>query len=696
MKMNLAQRLLIALFQLNVIDKYIQSEDGAQALHDIRGIIRELPESSQEMLEIESQIQMVDRENYHTIDEQKLADYKRYNLQLGHLQQQIESILFHEIDKIIKSETLRNKLKHKFIKQLSSIQKSTDFAADFANYQQNFTAGCDNIASYRERNQAIISLHKEKFAFYKSMIAIFFEQDFEQSGVTIDLFTKIHSDLIDIDEKIKLAENHEQQGDPSRFMEVIKELSKQLDSELANLLRGIACLNPRIKPTFIMNEVTSLEPAVTKLSELSQYRQALINVTTKIQNDLATGIYKAGQELVDTISSEKQAGAMWSLRDILNDFKEGDFIYGLSQGRSHLVGILDPNHDNMTISDTGDLNVSQLLMIDDLNHGFLGTGHYRMLQDHLAKGVGEFYNPNISQSQPGLIRQFHEFLVSQNRNIGDTAGPEYSQDRIKFACKKGVYFVTKELKNNIHFILDGIDMNMVANKTGPRDRVIDPVTGKPNRDITGAELRFIFRNQNDFEMMSHVKFWHKGKLVPPPWETQPEIWTNYRLKHNIGPIAEKMIDKQIEKIQLHLQASAHSAAATLKLNYKIRQYQNLKMKVQNAVRKNKDDVDILNLFKNYPKLAAELENKLNRNRDLAIIARNQENLTPVSIEDIKTSINSLITPPAKKEEPLASSIAASSSEHRARPVILKREKRKIVEEKPRKSSRQSRKPRSNL
>ncbi len=49
--------------------------------------------------------------------------------------------------------------------------------------------------------------------------------------------------------------------------------------------------------------------------------------------------------------------------------------------------------------------------------------------------------------------------------------------------------------------------------------------------ITGAEVRWLFRNRKDKAVQDHVQFWMAGKPCVPPWEQSPELkalWSTYK------------------------------------------------------------------------------------------------------------------------------------------------------------------------
>ncbi|WP_340608998.1 hypothetical protein [Xenorhabdus bharatensis] len=90
-------------------------------------------------------------------------------------------------------------------------------------------------------------------------------------------------------------------------------------------------------------------------------------------------------------------------------------------------------------------------------------------------------------------------------------------------CKGGLSWVSmsnSDLTRNmhIHFILDDINMDRVVNK---RDY-----------NITGKELRWLYRNRHEIRVAQQVQFWKDGTPTSPPWETEEALWENYRYMEN--------------------------------------------------------------------------------------------------------------------------------------------------------------------
>ncbi|WP_129953707.1 MULTISPECIES: hypothetical protein [unclassified Rahnella] len=88
-------------------------------------------------------------------------------------------------------------------------------------------------------------------------------------------------------------------------------------------------------------------------------------------------------------------------------------------------------------------------------------------------------------------------------------------------CKAGLFWVsTLQDNTTVHFILDEIDLNMVAEKSHPRDQ--------HGRSFTGVELRWIYRNRHNPQVMKKIQFWLKGSPTVPPWASDNSgFWQQY-------------------------------------------------------------------------------------------------------------------------------------------------------------------------
>jgi hypothetical protein len=191
-------------------------------------------------------------------------------------------------------------------------------------------------------------------------------------------------------------------------------------------------------------------------------------------------------------------------------YKPGDLLYGLAQNRGRLAAFFK-------------INQGAVYTIDQ----------YGIMSDDQAA--------TLAQNKLKFDREFIEALENgdKTRGIVDTDLNDasfWNADRnnainiAKRKCKAGLEYITQHTEHHIHFCLDGMNMVQVANKNydGKAGGVADSPgkwTGKWNekaRSITGAELRWVYRNRFNPRVQSRIQFWKLAGsswvACPPPWD----------------------------------------------------------------------------------------------------------------------------------------------------------------------------------
>jgi len=125
----------------------------------------------------------------------------------------------------------------------------------------------------------------------------------------------------------------------------------------------------------------------------------------------------------------------------------------------------------------------------------------------------------------------------------------WNQDWLRMAavakrkCKGGLDWITHNTTRHIHFCLDGLDLVAAASKSydGSSGGVADAPVGKAPigmdvytkaRSITGAELRWVYRNRNNSRVRAQVQFWRRkvswagGVRTTVGWEQCPPPWND--------------------------------------------------------------------------------------------------------------------------------------------------------------------------
>lgn len=127
-------------------------------------------------------------------------------------------------------------------------------------------------------------------------------------------------------------------------------------------------------------------------------------------------------------------------------------------------------------------------------------------------------DPFTNQRYAQFEQEFREFLRGNQKYKSALDSSGNNQD-IRRKAKAGLMWAVSSGRN-IHFVLDDLNIGNVINKQHKGKNADMPASGgKPkNRAITGAELRWIYRNRMSENVKNHIFFWLEGKLVLAPWE----------------------------------------------------------------------------------------------------------------------------------------------------------------------------------
>ncbi|MBR7651966.1 hypothetical protein KCX83_06470 [Brucella oryzae] len=191
-------------------------------------------------------------------------------------------------------------------------------------------------------------------------------------------------------------------------------------------------------------------------------------------------------------------------------FVAGDLVYGLFEQR----GVYANKYKEFFASKTP-MNISTIdqYAISDAERDMLERK--RIMPTNQAE-FSEFTSRH---------HKYHSILSSKFIRFEDRY--IYNDDVLKRKCKSGLGWMV-DSKMTVHFILDGINMTEVVNKSNIQDKRGCTSGGSTLRSITGAELRWIYRNRNDINVQRRVQFWNKGQPVSPPWfGVGKELWDQY-------------------------------------------------------------------------------------------------------------------------------------------------------------------------
>ncbi|MHC5234168.1 hypothetical protein [Brucella sp. LJL56] len=223
----------------------------------------------------------------------------------------------------------------------------------------------------------------------------------------------------------------------------------------------------------------------------------------------------------------------------------GDLVYGLSNSRFDY----SRNYSFFTESDST-RNISTI-------------DQYAMTNDEVL------FKENVGLKVPDRQGEFFESVAqhSKYKSILDTESIAL-RDRKSIIFKDAETAIGRKIKaglnwakdsqTRVHFILDGIDMDEVVNKT------LRFFSNRLVRPYTGSELRWLYRNRHDPDVQNVVQFWRDGKRVEPPWETDRELWTNYKPNNERAPLAtsEEFEDETMVATSSAVRVARHASDAS--------------------------------------------------------------------------------------------------------------------------------------
>ncbi|WP_434525282.1 hypothetical protein [Photorhabdus asymbiotica] len=148
---------------------------------------------------------------------------------------------------------------------------------------------------------------------------------------------------------------------------------------------------------------------------------------------------------------------------------------------------------------------------------------YPLWNDYFEAGIrnkkfniAEIFKETASQYNSDYYHAWH---------IGGNSAPRLLWKR---GSKLGIEIAASNQRTKIHFIIDGLKIEDVVNKTkGPA-----PLKAGPGESITASELRYAYRNRA--RLAGRIHFYENGKETIAPWDKDPELWQKYTPKNRSG------------------------------------------------------------------------------------------------------------------------------------------------------------------
>ena len=212
-------------------------------------------------------------------------------------------------------------------------------------------------------------------------------------------------------------------------------------------------------------------------------------------------------------------------------YNRGDMLYGLAGPRAELAAAMFIRNGEIHTIDQFDT------FADARPNGTPLNG--------LTYDAG--FNAAVAQATDDASR--HVDLNSQQQWQANPAGTGAVARR---KCKTGIDYVCRYTQAHIHFCLKGFDLVAAAGKSyngagasdNPVGKAHDRAWHQKTRSITGAEIRWVYRNRHDPSVANRVQFWDQvgggWNACPPPWDDDrrsAEIRAAFR---NYHPSVDRM------------------------------------------------------------------------------------------------------------------------------------------------------------
>ncbi|ETS29764.1 RHS repeat-associated core [Photorhabdus khanii NC19] len=228
--------------------------------------------------------------------------------------------------------------------------------------------------------------------------------------------------------------------------------------------------------------------------------------------------------------------------------ESGDLFYGLAPNRGRYIKSVNPDFNSESpdstpmIIDVYNNNISNTILskysvkklgklfndpkkyskdikvADNLRKDiFLSKrGHYPLWDDYFNAG-GENPKFNIANIYKDTISKYgSDYYHTWHTPTG--AAPKLLWKR---GSKLGLEIAANSEKTKIHFVLDGLDIEQVVNKTKGSDHL----KAGPGESVTASELRYAYRNRE--RLKGKIHFYENDKETSAPWDKNPTLWQNY-------------------------------------------------------------------------------------------------------------------------------------------------------------------------
>jgi hypothetical protein len=226
---------------------------------------------------------------------------------------------------------------------------------------------------------------------------------------------------------------------------------------------------------------------------------------------------------------------MWKLLGEV--FKDGDILYGLDRGRNAAKQAILAHRSKVEKKTvyfgliTTRKTFERIIIQNDITNSVFNPAKPGLLSDK------EINEKEAVKADPHRAIGFRDFVAQHPKYGLSNYQPSNAKDRqtneahMRAAwlktSKAGLQFQAKHGSGyKIHFILDGLDYSRVLAQDNVKATIAATNMHSP-LDITSGEVRWLFRNRNDQEVVKAVVFWLAGQQVRPPWESHRTEFANF-------------------------------------------------------------------------------------------------------------------------------------------------------------------------
>ncbi|CAA0104607.1 Uncharacterised protein [BD1-7 clade bacterium] len=186
-------------------------------------------------------------------------------------------------------------------------------------------------------------------------------------------------------------------------------------------------------------------------------------------------------------------------------YERGDMIYGLKEERTNYMFTV--NAFEHSIGDP--------TRFIDL---FAGTTIEK--EGVFKKKIWPVWCGDVNQEFLDFMQNHPKYHTALRPLTGRSSGEEEVEgksDDVGRKVKGGIEWMVSRNdadRHHLHFILDGIDFDLVASKR----QIIKPGMRHSEPSYTSVELRWLYRNRHEANVKLNVQFWINSVPCGPPWE----------------------------------------------------------------------------------------------------------------------------------------------------------------------------------